>query len=281
VHQRAARCPEAEGPERITLVSYLSDYKHSPLTPRSFSGSWLQDRKDLNMFRRVLRPCVSILYNHAMQRPLLRVSVLTLPQVLSVPPSAPATSQIKTASVPLIVARHLSSHSADPSSPWSTVKLPPLPKIQSERIRRRVFTHRSLTSGHGLSSQPPEGHPNTDNEELAHIGDQVVGFALTDLIQHIYPNLRAVPATKLRCHVNRNIVIAELCVLYGLHKRLKIDLPEDRASSVRASRNAQVDVFKAYVGGVYREQGFEAVSKWLFSVFRSFVEDTYQTQVAS
>ena len=30
------------------------------------------------------------------------------------------------------------------------------------------------------------------------------------------------------------------------------------------------------MAGVYREQGFEAVSKWLFSVFRSHVEDTYQ-----
>jgi hypothetical protein len=31
------------------------------------------------------------------------------------------------------------------------------------------------------------------------------------------------------------------------------------------------------VAGVYREQGFEAVSKWLFSVFRSYVEATHQT----
>ena len=129
------------------------------------------------------------------------------------PHLAPATRQIKASLVPLIVARRLSGHSVDLPSSRSIDKLPPLQKIQSKGIRRRVFTHNSVTSGHNLGFQPPEGHPNADNEEcavivlvrfdfsakasirLAYIGDQVVSLALTDLIQHLYPHLRVGPAT--------------------------------------------------------------------------------------
>ena len=81
------------------------------------------------------------------------------------PPLAPATRKIRTALVPFIVARRLSGHSVDLSSSRSIDKLPPLQKIRSKQIRRRVFTRNSLTGGHSLSFQPPEGHPNADNEE--------------------------------------------------------------------------------------------------------------------
>ena len=52
-----------------------------------------------------------------------------------------------------------------PAGPSFTVDiLPPLPKIQSERIRKRVFTHRSLAD-HRYDFQAPENDPSTDNEE--------------------------------------------------------------------------------------------------------------------
>jgi hypothetical protein len=42
--------------------------------------------------------------------------------------------------------------------------LPPLPKIRSEQIRKRVFAHSSL-AGEKYGFQAPESDPSTDNEE--------------------------------------------------------------------------------------------------------------------
>jgi len=43
--------------------------------------------------------------------------------------------------------------------------IPLLPKIQSQQIRKRIFTHRSLAAGHSHDFQAPENDPSTDNEE--------------------------------------------------------------------------------------------------------------------
>jgi len=52
-----------------------------------------------------------------------------------------------------------------PAGPSFTVDLlPPLPKIQSERIRKRIFTHSSLAD-YRHDFQAPENDPSTDNEE--------------------------------------------------------------------------------------------------------------------
>ena len=52
-----------------------------------------------------------------------------------------------------------------PAGPSFTVDiLPPLPEIQSERIRKSVFTHCSLAD-HRYDFQGPENDLSTDNEE--------------------------------------------------------------------------------------------------------------------
>jgi len=70
-------------------------------------------------------------------------------------------------------------------------------------------------------------------------------------------------------------MLAKICVLYGLHERL--DLPERQAASLRNMQSVQASLFKAYVGGVYRDQGLEAVSKWLNLLLTCHVEAAYQT----
>jgi len=79
---------------------------------------------------------------------------------------------------------------------------------------------------------------------------------------------------KVRDYVKSKHVLAEICVRYELHKKLK--LPR-RRSSLRDMNSVKVTVFKAYVGGVYRDQGLEAVTEWLRKLMRFQVEAGYQT----
>jgi len=57
---------------------------------------------------------------------------------------------------------------------------------------------------------------------------------------------------------------------------MRVNLPERHATSLRATQSVQVNVFKAYVGGVYRDQGLEVARKWLILVIRPHVEAVYQ-----
>ncbi|KAH9959996.1 ribonuclease III domain-containing protein [Russula dissimulans] len=167
-----------------------------------------------------------------------------------------------------------SPHSSLPLPGSAVAPLPSLPIIHSDQLRERIFTHRGQPTSNKYSFQAPESDPSNDNEQLTHIGDQVVGLAITDLIQALYPYLRVGPASKVRDKVKHRSVLAKICVLYGLHEQL--NLPGNQARNIRASPNVQVDVFKAYVGGVYKDQGPEVVLKWLLSLFESHVEAAYQ-----
>ncbi|KAF8492174.1 ribonuclease III domain-containing protein [Russula emetica] len=161
--------------------------------------------------------------------------------------------------------------SSPTTSSFATDQLPPLPEIQSEQIRQRIFTHSSgLPRCHKHVFQAPEDDPPVDNEEFGHLGDQVFALAVTDAIQKRYPHLRVGPASKLRDRIKRKDMLAKICKSYGLHVRL--NLPERQAS-----QGVQAHVFKAYVGGVYRDQGADVASNWLISLLRPQVEVAYRS----
>ncbi|KAH9059194.1 ribonuclease III domain-containing protein [Lactarius vividus] len=168
--------------------------------------------------------------------------------------------------------------------------VPLLPEIQSTQIRERIFTHSSLTARRRGEFEAPRDHPSRDNEELAHIGDQVVSLAVTDLIQGHYPRLRVGPTSvrrcialcivsvfsplenqKLRDRIKCGDALAEITVKYGLHESLRTQAP-----NLKASQSVRVDVFKAYVGGLFREQGMDIVKQWLDPLFGPLLDAAYQ-----
>ena len=75
---------------------------------------------------------------------------------------------------PILLALAMSSadypspHSS-PSTPSISIGiLPPLPKIRSGQIRKRIFTHSSLAGESRYDFQAPESDPSADNEEYVH-----------------------------------------------------------------------------------------------------------------
>ncbi|KAI9432675.1 ribonuclease III domain-containing protein [Lactarius indigo] len=178
------------------------------------------------------------------------------------------------------------------SLPFSVVEtntLPPIPKIQSAQTREQIFTHSSLTAKRRGEFEAPRDNPSRDNEELAHIGDQVVSLAITDLIHGRYPLLRVGPTSVRRCivpcivsvfspltnqqlrsRIKRGSALAEIAVQYGLHESLRTQF-----HNLKASQSVQVDVFKAYVGGLFREQGMDAVKQWLDPLFAPPLDVAY------
>ncbi|OSD04578.1 ribonuclease III [Trametes coccinea BRFM310] len=152
--------------------------------------------------------------------------------------------------------------------------LPPLPEIQSEALRLQVFTHRSFYARptHVFEDMPDD--PSPDNESLEHLGDTVLSLVVTGLMREIYPCLRVGPSTKIRALVVGNPTLAWISVQYRLPERLRMHPAQ--AITLQASANIQADSHKSFVGGLYLDQGLEAVKAWLQPLLRPFLAVAYR-----
>ncbi|TFK43849.1 ribonuclease III domain-containing protein [Crucibulum laeve] len=157
-----------------------------------------------------------------------------------------------------------------------SVLLPPLPAIRSEAIRQQVFTHRSL---HGRPTHIFEDHPNDlspDNEKFEHLGDTVLGLCVTSLLAEMYPGLHVGPSTKIRSLVVGNVTLAEISLMYKLPDFLRLHAAQ--AITLRASTNVQVFLLirkQSFVGGLYVDQGLDAVKRWLDPLLRPYAKSAY------
>ncbi|KAI0353098.1 ribonuclease III [Trametes cingulata] len=153
--------------------------------------------------------------------------------------------------------------------------LPPLPEIHSEALRLQVFTHRSFYARptHVFEDMPDD--PSPDNESLEHLGDTVLSLVVTGLLRDVYPCLRVGPSTKIRALVVGNPTLAWISVQYRLPERLRMHPAQ--AITLCASANIQADLFESFVGGLYLDQGLEAVKKWLHPLLRPFLAIAYRT----
>lgn len=151
---------------------------------------------------------------------------------------------------------------------------PRLPDISSPAIKQQVYTHRSFYARptHIFEDHPDD--PSPDNEKYEHLGDTVIGLSVTSLMFEMYPGLRVGPSTKIRAMIVGNSTLAEISLRYKLPDRLR--LHPAQSITLRASTNIQADVFESFVGGLYLDQGLEAVKAWLNPLFRPFVTAAYQ-----
>ncbi|KAA1466570.1 ribonuclease III [Dentipellis sp. KUC8613] len=152
--------------------------------------------------------------------------------------------------------------------------LPPLPAIEHHELRLRVFTHRSFAARptHVFEDSPED--PSPDNEVLEHLGDQVLGLIVTELLQELHPYLRVGPSTKVRAMVVGNSTLAEISEKYRLSDSLR--LHQAQSITLKASTNVRADVFESYVGGLYKDQGLSAVQAWLRALLKPYIQQAYR-----
>ncbi|KAJ7368853.1 ribonuclease III domain-containing protein [Mycena albidolilacea] len=154
-------------------------------------------------------------------------------------------------------------------------RLPPLPVIQGEDIRQRVFTHRSYYARSAHAFEDRADDPSPDNEKFEHLGDSVLGLVVTSLVAEMYPGLRVGPATKVRAKVVGNATLAEISVRYKLSDKLR--LHPAQAVTLRASTNIQADVFESFIGGLYTDlkHDLAGCAAWLNPLLRPYVKAAY------
>ncbi|KAJ7068789.1 hypothetical protein C8F01DRAFT_1247277 [Mycena amicta] len=151
-----------------------------------------------------------------------------------------------------------------------TFDLPPLPQIQQESIRKQVFTHKGYFARPVVGFEDKADDLSPDNEKFEFLGDAVLELAVTSLLAEMYPGLR-----KLRSMIVENAHLAPISVKYGLPQHLLAD--RTQALALRNTVSVQADLFEAFVGGLYTDQGMNIVQPWLHALFRPYARNAYNT----
>ncbi|KAH9482290.1 Ribonuclease 3 [Psilocybe cubensis] len=151
---------------------------------------------------------------------------------------------------------------------------PALPRIHSLAIQQQIYTHRSFFARAAHVFEDAHNDLSMDNEKFEHLGDSVLQMAITTLLIEMYPGLRVGPATKIRSMIVANYTLAQISFRYKLHDNLR--LHPAQAVTLRASTNIRANVFEAFVGGLYLDQGLEVVSAWIKPLFRPYAAEAYR-----
>lgn len=202
---------------------------------------------------------------YSFQGSLITVTTTELPCPLSLR-SFPTLFSVRRAAPPTM--------SLKPDFGLNGCNFPALPAIRSRAIELQVFTHRSFFARPTHIFEDHLDDLSPDNEKFEHLGDAVLGLSVTSLMMQMFPGLRVGPSTKIRALIVGNATLAEISVKYRLPHRLR--LHPAQAITLCASTHIQADVLESFIGGLFHEQGLDAVKAWLDPLFKPYATAAYQ-----
>lgn len=126
--------------------------------------------------------------------------------------------------------------------------------FKNKTLLTRALTHRSY-----INENP---HAVEDNERLEFLGDAVLDFIVGAWLYHHYPEMTEGDLTLMRTALVRTEQLAEFARLIDLGSAIRLGQGEVVSGGRR--RNALLCAgFEALIGGLYLDQGIEAVELFL------------------
>ncbi len=122
--------------------------------------------------------------------------------------------------------------------------------FKNQMLLTRALTHRSY-----INENP---HALEDNERLEFLGDAVLDFVVGAWLYHHYPEMKEGELTLVRTALVRTEQLAEFARQIDLGRAIRLGQGEIVSGGRR--RNALLCAgFEALIGGIYLDQGIEAV----------------------
>ena len=128
-------------------------------------------------------------------------------------------------------------------------------KFKNEKLLEEAFTHSSYSNEH-----PDAGI--RDYEKLEFLGDAVLELAVSNYLYRHYPKLNEGELTRLRSNIVRTEGFSEFAIECGFQKEIHLGNGEEKAGA-RSRKTLLEDVFEAFNGALYLDQGMPAVEHFL------------------
>ena len=126
-------------------------------------------------------------------------------------------------------------------------------KFNNEDLLERAFTHSSYANEH---------HGKHNYEKLEFLGDAVLELAISDYLYRNYPKLNEGQLTRMRSNIVRTEGFSEFAKEVGFQKEIYLGNGEEK-SGARKRKTLLEDVFEAFNGALFLDQGMPAVQHFL------------------
>ena len=140
--------------------------------------------------------------------------------------------------------------------------------IKNKNLIKTAFTHSSYRNEHGNSIE--------DNERLEFIGDAVLQIYSSDLIYHHFPNMPEGKMTVYRANLVCEKSLAKYVHKFKLNDYLLLGVGE-LTQGGKNKNSIIADMFEAFIGAIYLDQGFEVTKRLLDVIIKPFINDDIDT----
>jgi len=113
---------------------------------------------------------------------------------------------------------------------------------------KTAFTHQSYSNEHGVKS----------NQRLEYLGDAVLDFLVADYLYHKYPDEPEGNLTKIRAKYVCTKANSEYAIKLKLNECILLGKGESEQGG-KHKQSLLADLFEAFLGAVYLDQGIEKV----------------------
>lgn len=127
--------------------------------------------------------------------------------------------------------------------------------FHNEQLIKQAFTHSSYVNEH-------HKHPLADNERLEFLGDAVLELLVSNYLYHKYTDLPEGELTKYRASVVCEESLFYFAEKLELQKFVLLGKGEERTGG-RKRQALLADVFEAFLGAIYLDQGIAKSEKFL------------------
>jgi len=127
--------------------------------------------------------------------------------------------------------------------------------FKDDKLLRQAFTHSSYVNEH-------QNRHLSDNERLEFLGDAVLELAVSDYLYKKHEEMSEGDLTKLRANIVCEESLFHFSDILGLNEYILLGKGEERTGG-RKRQALLADVFEAFLGALYLDQGMNVCQKFL------------------
>lgn len=142
-------------------------------------------------------------------------------------------------------------------------------RFKDARLLEEAFTHSSY-----VNENPGKTFGNY--EKLEFLGDAVLEFTVSDYLYRHFQHLNEGELTRLRSNIVRTEGFSKVALDCGFKEEINLGVGEEKAGG-RKRKALLEDVFEAFNGALFLDQGIEAVEKFLSQTVYPLIAAGYFT----
>lgn len=138
-------------------------------------------------------------------------------------------------------------------------------QFEDENLLKEAFTHSSYVNEYLENEE-------SDNERLEFLGDAVLEILISDYLYHEYPDHPEGVLSRARALLVQEKTLSRISKACGFNQFIRLGKGEEKNSG-RKRESLLADLFEAFLGAVYLDQGLPAVDRFLSKVIYPTIDE--------